>query len=699
MRDIQFQGIVAVGNTQSQAVFEYRKLAMGKGATCFVDRDNNSAFVSNAGSDLENTFNPTNGNLDLEQSTDILNGLQFEAQAGDVHEAFHFACTAGCGIHLVYDSLSLVQHCPVCSTAVASDDADEGSADDEDEEILDDESTEDTSDEDESEDDSEDDESLSADDESDEDTDEDDSDDSDDAEADEEAADDEALDEEDDAEIDDEESDEDTDADDADDEGDDDVNTADEPLVVAASSRDEAIAQYSKIRGQNMTATASSVVSVEYKVCASAEGCGAHIVSEIPQDECPRNGCGAQLMEPVEASDDEEIEDEEELDLPEDDSDLDLDDEEDDSEDDSDDEESDEEEEGDDVSMNLLDDDTSESSDGTTPPADDASTEGQDDTAQTGDETKPADDNAAPTEGQGDNPAPAADNTSESSDDEESDDEDGELIEVDALEELPDDASADDLDVSFSAAVAGQPVWTAFHKGSPIAVATASSINPDHKPFFGTPRFGAATVAAVKQGGAAMLSQLGFKGVKASLRVSKHVDTRIAALASDQKAQLDQANAQHEEALEAALATAAIGLNRGFFEGKSNPLRETLLQALASTGMRNPEVVVDNALRSSFEPLLRSMFAIAKDNLSKPAEVQESLAKTIMGMSYQPQVATASSQSGFETRLGSVGTVATASSAVQTSQSAPAKTETAVAAAGSDPLKRINDTVSLLGRR
>jgi len=664
MSNIQFQGIVAVGNTRAQAINRYRMLTMGKGATCFVDRNNTKAFVSNAAADLENIFNPENGNMDLVQSDEALNDLSFEARAGDVHEAFHYQCTAGCGSHLLFDSDAFVQHCPVCASAVASSDDDSEDADDD----LSDEELDDLDVDDELED------EEIADDESDDESDEgEESTDSEATAADDDESEEEEIDDSDDTEEDEGDTDEEEDDESSDDEGDDDSDSdqdeeddmADAPLVVAAGSRDEAIREYSRIQSKKLVATASDVQTVNYMVCASAEGCGAHIVSGAELDKCPRPECGKGLVEPATAND--------EVDPAQDALDLDADD------------------------ADASSDADTDSAEGETDKSE--KTEGDTDTSMSviDGSAEASDDESDDSEEAGDDESEEDDSEEDDSEEDEAADEDMDKIEVDLMDDIPDDASVDELDVSYSAAVNGSPAWTAYFRGRPVAVATHQSIQKDHKDLFDTARFGHAAIAASKIGGVSkVLRELGFNGIKASVSVPKRIETRAVALASEQMEHLEQQRDEYTQRLEAALATAGIGISRGFFQGQSNPVRDSLNAALASCGVRNPEIIVDNALRASFEVFLSSMFERARDILSKPVEVQESLSKTILDMTYMPNggVATASSAGNLESRLSSFGT------AVASADNKGSKPETAVAAAASDDFSaRLNQVVGSLGRR
>lgn len=667
--NIQFRGIVALGSSRNQAVQRYTLASMGKGVSMFVDNANATAFVSNASADLENVFNPANGNMDLEKSDEALQEhLEFSAKAGDVHEAYHYECTAGCGMHVVFDNKDLVKNCPACSTAIASD-GDEDEVEDEEEDFdldedeiaaLDEEGDED---EEEIEDEEEDETSLSSDDDD--------------------------SDEEEDEEIEDEEE-EDFSEDDADDSDEDEALDSDEddsmddaPLVVTAASKKAAVSNFSRLAGQRVSAGValasgdSNAVTAHYKVCASAEGCGAHVIGEVALDVCPRPTCGEELSEPTAATAADEGDDVSLSLIDEDDSDdeLGLGEDEEDTDDGSD--------EGEDDSEDSADEEEEEEADDSAD-SDDSDDEEEDETA-TASAGDTAEDNGS---GEG---ATAGDETEE--------------VSVDLLEQVPEDASIDDTDIAHASSIGGQPVWTAYYKGQPVAVATAGSIRKDHADLFLTPRFGTATAAAAKVSGVkSVLSQMGFVGIKAKLHVTKHVETRAAALAATAASSLDEKFEQRMNGFEAAVATAAIGVNRGFFEGLSNPLRETLLAGLAGVNFRNPEAVVDPAMRNGFEEFMRVVVAKAREILDKPPEVQESLARTVVEMTYQPKTngmqATASAGGqNLEDRISQVGIAATASADEAINAATQVATQHTAVASGDDFQSILAKAMGGLGKR
>ena len=242
-----------------------------------------------------------------------------------------------------------------------------------------------------------------------------------------------------------------------------------------------------------------------------------------------------------------------------------------------------------------------------------------------------------------------------------------ESTDIDALA-LVDDSQPDaaaKLDVSYSSNVAGASAWTAFYEGKPVAMARVADAGKNAD-LFDKPAFGQAALSAARQIGVkTVLRDLGFKplvhSVPVTTSLSKMVEERVAA----ERESLSATAKQHSERFQAALATAAIGINRGFFKGVANPLKSALCSAMADAGMRNPEALVDSVFSRNFEQFSKIAHAKAEEILQRPPEVQESLASAVLDVCYKSE---SSSQDGadLESKLSSIGvSVSSGAGAIQ----------------------------------
>ena len=619
MPKTEFHGILAVGRTKTDAVNNYRLLAMGKGAVAQMSGDKSISFVTHA-SHAEQMFNPRTGDMDLETDNKVLDTLEFASNSSADIEANHLVCQSGCQAHIVFDSETLVKYCPQCTAALAGEsEGEDEEADDEGLEALDGDEDEDL------------------------------------GEA--EASDDEESDEEG-SEEDDEGS---------DDEGDESEESDEEDSsVVVSSSFEEALRVFSSHK-QLSSLSSDEKVKAQYVVCSS-EDCSVHILSDKVVDECPV--CQSAVSEPSEDVTGEiDLSESEDLGdgiVPGDDAE---------GEEDAEEAEEGEAEEG-------------EAEEGEAEEGEEAVAESADDEDESSEEDE---DEESAEEGEGE----------EGEGEGEGEEDEGNALsvldsdteEVAADSDMDESASAEDLDVSYSSAIRGQASWTAYFKGVPVAMASKSSAGKNAD-IFDTPSFGHAALASAKAVGVKKaLVELGFTPIKHKVSVSKEVRRLVDAQVAEQREALASELKSHQEKFLSALATAAIGINRGFFAEVKNPLKAALWNAMSSAGIRNPEAMIDNAFRAHSDAYHTVLFAQASDIVTKPAEVQESLAKTILGTNYQ---AVSSEQMGnsVEDRLAGMGT--SVSTEQKPGAGAAVSTSSEVDTVG---MQKIHRAVSSLGRR
>lgn len=607
------RGIVATGASRKQAVSNYRLLARGKGVQAYAGAGNDVFLAVSSALD---SFNPVTGNLDMVVAEGVLDHCDFTSNSATAE--VHYTVCNSCQNHIIADDASLVSHCSACGDEVefpegevseSEDEDDVDAAVDEADDEADDASEDgEEADAEEAEDTSEDEEEVDA---------------GETEEEDEESEDDES------------ESGDDHDFEDDEDEGDgeepidltdddpevpvddeiaeaaaalDDVDL-DDQLTVVASTYEQALSAFVEMSCEDGVSQ-SSQLQAHYQVC---HNCDSHIISESSVHECP--SCSGDVDEP----------DQEDAEVSFDDVDLDAD-------------------EGDGEEPEDGEDDASESEDLA------ILDEDGDDEEDAGDEEV---DDAEDYE---------EDEASESAASE---------IEIDTLTDgIPVDASAADLDVSFSY-VQKEPMWTLYHKGQPVATATASSVG-DKADLFQREAFGQAFIQSVSAGVPAhkAAADFGFRGfdltASVSAAVSRQAQDEIASVSSAAQAQIDAV----QESLMQALSTAAMGINRGFFEGvASNPLRDGMIEALASAGVGNPQVLVDRVFAASADAYHGLLFQQAVEILRHPREVQESLSSAVQRVN----MVSTSAASSVHSRVGHMGTpsvqVAQPQPAVQASES------------------------------
>lgn len=597
----QFRGIVATGPTQQAAINQYKLLARGKNARVCVS--GNDRFLASTSSDVAEMFDPTSGELGMTEDLNVIKSLSFAGEDAGTVEVAYTVCASGCGNHIVADDSSLVAHCPSCGVSVNFEDEVDEEPDllaDDVEDLEDEDELSESGDDEEGDDvidvtDDDPDADIEGDDEEEEETSE-----SDDEEDDADESEDE--DSEDDADSDDEEGDDEEDSEeDADDEDDEDSEEDDsdedqasessDPLTVCAATKAEAIDLYAAhAAAVGVSVSGDGNTTAFYAVC-SEPSCATHLVSESELHSCPI--CQSAVEEP-EDEDDENVDD--------------------------------------DIESALTDEDLDSSESEDLGVADDE--EEEDDSEEGDDEEEEEDD-------------------SSESDAEDGDGDDEELDIDSAEDEVPEDASADDLDVSYSSSVAGKPAWTAFYKGSPVAVARSENagVNAD---IFNDPKFGHATIAVARQTSVSKaLSEMGFKGVQRKAAVSGAIKRHIDAQVATARVALSADKEKFEARFIDALSTSAMGISRNFFKDvTSNPLVEALVPALSAAGIVNPQAMVDRVISQSADNYHAVLFNKALDLLSKPAEVMDSLSSMVQSVNFQ----STSSAPSLDQRVASFGT-------------------------------------------
>jgi hypothetical protein len=188
---------------------------------------------------------------------------------------------------------------------------------------------------------------------------------------------------------------------------------------------------------------------------------------------------------------------------------------------------------------------------------------------------------------------------------------------------------------------------------------------------------------------------MGFKPFNVSVKIKDSISKLVASqvkeavLASETTS--DEKVKEYDDRLLAALSTAAIGINRGFFKNLSNPVKAALWNSLSAAGVRNPEVLIDNVFSAQADSYHKVLFDKAREIVAKPVEIQNELTAAVVDSNY---IGTSSSSTVTEDRLSSMGRV------VETSSSANSMTSTSRSEKEESNLnKRILSVVSTLGRR
>ena len=225
----------------------------------------------------------------------------------------------------------------------------------------------------------------------------------------------------------------------------------------------------------------------------------------------------------------------------------------------------------------------------------------------------------------------------------------GEQVEVQAsyVSIAASEMKGNSVDVNYVGNVKGEATWMAFHDGIPFAKAIASAAeNPQE---FASENFGRVFRAiAADQGVQAALTQLRFEELKPVLQIDQVVAEQIATKVAEQGAALAEASARDTSELassyEAALATAATGINNGYFRKIENPIITALASTLESLGISGGDELLQRAFVEHSPAYHRAILAKANDIMRYDQEVRNQIATAVTEIEPR-QVATASSLS------------------------------------------------------
>ena len=231
------------------------------------------------------------------------------------------------------------------------------------------------------------------------------------------------------------------------------------------------------------------------------------------------------------------------------------------------------------------------------------------------------------------------------------------------MDDVEDSESAHtELDVAFCANLAGGARWIAMFRGTPVASVSREQ-SGKNKDLFDTANFGQVVIASAKHVGVRKtLEELGFRPYIRTIAISSIVDQLAADKIAEATDELETVRESYVETLQAALASAAVGINRGFFVDVQNPLKDALYSALSTAGIKNPGTIIANVFRETADTYHKVLFAKANDIMANPPEVQTSLAKAIMGTAYS-ESSDNNGTTHVDDLLGNMGTVVSSAAA------------------------------------
>lgn len=210
------------------------------------------------------------------------------------------------------------------------------------------------------------------------------------------------------------------------------------------------------------------------------------------------------------------------------------------------------------------------------------------------------------------------DDTETSNVDEEDEDVDVELEEVDLMDTVEGGLS-----------IARHEDVIVAYRG-PVPVATLKEENAgQNKPVFRSSGFSKAIITLASTEGPSALANLGFESVKIKVPLKTVLENKVSAKVEVAKAKFEEQAKTFQEDMEQCLGLALAGMNKGFFKGKNNVLKNAFINELAAAGIRNPAKVVDKVFAGYSEEFSKNLLEKAFELSSKSLETRNELAEAI----------------------------------------------------------------------
>jgi hypothetical protein len=185
------------------------------------------------------------------------------------------------------------------------------------------------------------------------------------------------------------------------------------------------------------------------------------------------------------------------------------------------------------------------------------------------------------------------------------------------IDEVPDE----DTNVAFATLGTRVMVIRANRIIATMTAKTAASLGRDD--VYLTDQFQEVTAMEIgKQGLRKGLRSMGFIEAKVNVAKRKAVNARVALLVTKQTAAVRKVAQVNAAAMEQAMAIAAVGINRKFFQGAKNELRDALEAAMVQAGVRNAGRILTTAFAEAGPAYAKQICELATKLSMMPKETR-----------------------------------------------------------------------------
>lgn len=124
----------------------------------------------------------------------------------------------------------------------------------------------------------------------------------------------------------------------------------------------------------------------------------------------------------------------------------------------------------------------------------------------------------------------------------------------------------------------------------------------------------------------------GFEPVKVKVQIAKIVQARVEALLGEDRAKVVASLNDVRDNFEQCAKIAAVALNKGFFKGRTNPLKDQLIAQLEGMGFAQAKTVVGRAMANAAPAFVTAMLELADELLDKSVEHRNELSDSLTDM-------------------------------------------------------------------
>ena len=131
------------------------------------------------------------------------------------------------------------------------------------------------------------------------------------------------------------------------------------------------------------------------------------------------------------------------------------------------------------------------------------------------------------------------------------------------------------------------------------------------------------------------LSHYGFSLAKVKVPVTKIMKKKVAKKVEKEVAALNTKVDDVIENFDQCFGIALAALNKGFFKGKTNPLKDGFVAQLSTAGIKSAGTVVDKVFKTYGNEMNLAAFELAKDLMGKSQEFRNEIAEAVGESNYQ----------------------------------------------------------------